>query len=60
MVEFGPRSKLKTLILDMDETMIHSKFYNLEPNEDLSIYEQGLQLVNGVLEFNIILDGNKE
>jgi len=27
----GERTRLKTLILDMDETMIHSKFYAITP-----------------------------
>jgi len=26
-IKFGERTKLKTLVLDMDETMIHSKFF---------------------------------
>lgn len=32
-VLFGEKTKLKTLILDMDETMIHSNFYPVKDEE---------------------------
>ena len=32
-VKFGERTRQKTLILDMDETLIHSKFSRLQGNE---------------------------
>lgn len=27
MVKFGPKTRQKLLVLDMDETMLHTKFY---------------------------------
>ena len=32
-VFLGEKHKLKTLVLDMDETMIHSKFYPITSEE---------------------------
>lgn len=29
MVKFGPKIRQKLLILDMDETMLHTKFFNV-------------------------------
>ena len=33
-VYLGPKEKSKLLILDMDETLLHSKFHRLVGNED--------------------------
>jgi len=52
MVSFGPKHKQKLLILDMDETMLHTKF---EVNTSGNETPQGLQVVNGVLEFTAFL-----
>jgi len=51
MVKFGPKTRQKTLILDMDETLLHSKFF---PNFRDNI-EGGLQNIGGVDQFNILL-----
>lgn len=39
-VKLGPQERLKTLILDMDETLVHTKFFNVTP-EDLKRKEIG-------------------
>ena len=33
-VYLGPKTKTKLLILDMDETLLHSKFHKLTGNEE--------------------------
>lgn len=60
-VMLGPRSKLKTLVLDMDETMIHSKFYPVT-NDDLTTIEAGILRTdeNGCQEFNIYLSKDND
>ena len=44
-VNFGPKTRQKLLILDMDETMIHSKFYKVNQNEmnDPDVFSPGLR-----------------
>lgn len=32
-IKFGEKTKIKTLVLDMDETMIHSKFYPVSDHD---------------------------
>lgn len=32
-VKLGPQQRLKTLVLDMDETLVHSNFYALTEEE---------------------------
>ena len=39
-VYLGPKTKTKLLILDMDETMLHSKFHKLAG--DKTEYSQGI------------------
>ena len=46
MVTFGPKLKSKLLILDMDETMLHTKF---EASYDKEPAPVNLQFVKGVL-----------
>ena len=42
------------LILDMDETLLHSRFHRIMKEEDA--FETGVQAdENGVLEFNILI-----
>ena len=42
------------LILDMDETLLHSRFHRITKEEDA--FETGVQAdENGVLEFNILI-----
>lgn len=54
-VNLGPHDGKKTLILDMDETLLHSKFIKLN-GEDLDKYDQGIhEDENGVLEFNLLI-----
>ena len=53
-VNFGPKTKSKLLILDMDETLLHSKFHKLNGDEDQ--YSTGIQEdANGVLEFHVLI-----
>ena len=53
-IELGPQTCSKLLILDMDETLLHSKFCQIKRPEDA--FETGLQAdENGVLEFNILI-----
>ena len=53
-VHLGPSTCAKLLILDMDETMLHSRFHKLTCESDA--FETGLQAdENGVLEFNILI-----
>ena len=52
-VRFGPKTRQKLLVLDMDETMLHTKFYAHTGDFQAA----GLQLVNGVLEFNALISG---
>ena len=40
MVNFGPISKNKLLILDMDETLLHSQFKPMDENENLAAQNQ--------------------
>lgn len=51
-VTFGPKTRQKVLILDMDETLLHSKFH---PNPSGREVTPGLQMIGGVAQFNIIL-----
>lgn len=53
MVKLGPKTKTKLLILDMDETMLHTKF---EPNNDKEMQPVNLENINGVLQFTVYLD----
>ena len=53
MVNLGPKTRQKLLVLDMDETMLHTKFF---PHSG-ELQTTGLQLVNGVLEFNALISG---
>ena len=53
MVNLGPPSKTKLLILDMDETMLHTKF---EPNNDSEPQPINLKDNDGVLEFTVYLN----
>lgn len=53
-VYLGPKEKNKLLILDMDETLLHSKFHRLTGNEDQ--LDNGVKPdANGVLEFNVLI-----
>ena len=56
-VAFGERTRQKTLILDMDETLIHSKFYKLTGNEADTIPD-GLVMTADGAEFNILISNN--
>ena len=48
----GPTDRSKLLILDMDETLLHSKFSKMTGSEDTS--DCGIRPdENGVLEFNV-------
>jgi len=40
MVNFGPATKGKLLILDMDETMLHSLFKTMDEGEDIAAQNQ--------------------
>lgn len=51
-VKLGPKTKQKLLVLDMDETMLHTKFSN---STKADTQPAGLQVVNGVLEFTAFL-----
>lgn len=54
-VYLGEKTRLKLLILDMDETLLHSKFYQLTGNEESEV-DAGLRPdSNGVLEFNVLI-----
>lgn len=55
-VRFGPKTRQKLLILDMDETLLHSKFSPYYLSKDTGEFN-GLQNINGVLQFNILLKG---
>lgn len=53
-VRLGPQTCSKLLILDMDETLLHSSFHKIRSPADA--YETGVQAdENGVLEFNILI-----
>ena len=53
-VVLGPPTHKKLLILDMDETLLHSKFHKLDGTEDK--YDAAIsEDANGVLEFNILI-----
>ena len=53
-VPLGPPTCSKLLILDMDETLLHSRFHKLHTEADA--FETGIQAdENGVLEFNILI-----
>ena len=55
-IKFGERTKLKTLVLDMDETMIHSKFFPVTADDVKNIQAGVLRHDDsGCLEFNIFL-----
>lgn len=55
-IKFGERTKLKTLVLDMDETMIHSKFFPVTADDVQTIQAGVLRHDDsGCLEFNIFL-----
>jgi CTD small phosphatase-like protein 2 len=55
-IKFGERTKLKTLVLDMDETMIHSKFFPVTADDVQNIQAGVLRHDDsGCLEFNIFL-----
>ena len=56
-VRFGERIRQKTLILDMDETLIHSKFYKLNGTEADTIPD-GLVITENGAEFNILISNN--
>lgn len=56
-ISFGERTRQKTLILDMDETLIHSKFYKLSGNEADTIPD-GLVMTEDGAEFNILISNN--
>ena len=56
-VRFGERIRQKTLILDMDETLIHSKFYKLNGDEAETIPD-GLVMTENGSEFNILISNN--
>ena len=54
-VYLGPKTKSKLLILDMDETLLHSKFHKLTGKENVE-YPPGIsQDANGVLEFHVLI-----
>ena len=55
-VKFGPKTRQKLLILDMDETLLHSKFSPYYMCKDTGEFN-GLQNVNGIAQFNILLKG---
>ena len=53
-VTLGPQVCSKLLILDMDETLLHSRFHKITSAEEA--FETGIQSdANGVLEFNILI-----
>ena len=53
-VYFGEKTRQKLLILDMDETLLHSKFHTLVGTED--DMDAGIRPdENGVLEFNVLI-----
>lgn len=53
-VFLGETDRSKLLILDMDETLLHSKFHRLTGNEGQ--FESGLNAdENGVLQFNVLI-----
>lgn len=58
MVKLGPKLKQKLLILDMDETMLHTNFFTNKPGEQET--PAGLQVVNGVLEFTAFLYSDED
>ena len=53
-VHLGPSDRTKLLILDMDETMLHSKFSRLTGQEG-PIEPIIAEDPNGVLEFNVAI-----
>ena len=55
-VKFGPKTRQKFLILVMDETLLHSKFSPYYMCKDTGEFN-GLQNVNGIAQFNILLKG---
>ena len=59
-VYLGPTDRSKLLILDMDETLLHSKFHKLTGNENQR-FEPGLHTdENGVLQFNILISSKPD
>ena len=44
---FGVKNRQKTLILDMNETLLHSKFHNYNRHSNENV-ELGLQTLGGV------------
>ena len=54
-VYLGEQTRSKLLILDMDETLLHSKFHKLTGNEE-NQFDAGIRAdANGVQEFNILI-----
>lgn len=53
MVKFGPKMRQKLLILDMDETMLHTKFFNVT---DTSEKPKPPEMHDGVMEFTAHLN----
>ena len=51
--------RTKLLILDMDETMLHSKFFRLT-TEDGPIEPGITKDANGVLEFNVAISNKPD
>jgi hypothetical protein len=57
-VFLGERTRQKLLILDMDETMIHSKFHKITPEQlaDPNAFSPGLRPdEKGCMHFNILI-----
>lgn len=60
-VHLGPQEKSKLLILDMDETLLHSKFHKLTGEEDFSNMSTGIEAdENGVMHFNILISSRPD
>lgn len=60
-VNLGPQEKSKLLILDMDETLLHSKFHKLTGTEDFSNMSTGIEAdEKGVMQFNILISSKPE
>ena len=54
-VYLGPATKSKLLILDMDETLLHSRFIKLNGTEENTLDAGVRPDENGVMEFNILI-----
>ena len=55
-ITLGPKTRQKLLILDMDETLIHSKFSPIKDPAEVSKILPGLRMdEKGCMEFNILI-----